>query len=172
MDIGLLLLRVTIGLTLAAHGSQKLFGWFGGHGLAATGQGLEGLGFVPGRRHALVAGLAETGSGLLLALGLVTPLGAAAFAAVMLVAAVSAHLGRGFFVMGGGYEYNLVLGVAALALAFTGAGALSLDAAIGWPLSGPAWGAAAIGIALLGSAVPLAQRQRQPAPVAADASRA
>jgi len=172
MDIGLLLLRVTIGLTLAAHGSQKLFGWFGGHGLDATGKGFEGLGFVPGRRHALVAGLAETGSGLLLALGLATPLAAAAFAAVMLVAAVSAHLGRGFFAMGGGFEYNLVLGVAALALAFTGAGALSVDAASGWPLSGPAWGAAAIGLALVGGAVPLAQRQRQPAPVAAGASRA
>ena len=74
MDIGLLLLRLTAGLTLAAHGTQKLFGWFGGPGLDATGQFFEMIGFTPGRRHALMAGLAETGGGLLLTLGLFTPL--------------------------------------------------------------------------------------------------
>jgi putative oxidoreductase len=162
MDIGMLLLRTTIGLTLAAHGAQKLFGWFGGPGLDGAGQGLEGLGFHPGRRHALMAGLAETGSGVFLALGLATPLAAAAFAAVMLVAAVSAHVSRGFFAMGGGYEYTLVLGIAALSVAFTGPGAFSLDAALGWPLSGPAWGAAAVALALVGGSVPLSQRQRAP----------
>src|ERR1700730_4125568 len=86
MDIGLLLLRLTVGLTLAAHGAQKLFGWFGGPGLDKTGMFFEKLGFVPGRRHALMAGLAEAGGGLLLALGLVTPLAASAVFAVMLVA--------------------------------------------------------------------------------------
>jgi hypothetical protein len=69
MDIGALLLRLTVRLTLAAHGAQKLFGWFGGPGLDATGQFFEMLGFSPGRRHARMAGLAETGGGLLLALG-------------------------------------------------------------------------------------------------------
>jgi len=75
MNIGLLMLRLAIGLTLAAHGSQKLFGWFGGPGLKSTGQFFETLGFRPGRRHAALAGLAETGGGLLLALGLFIPLG-------------------------------------------------------------------------------------------------
>jgi putative oxidoreductase len=82
----------------------------------------------PGRRHALIASLAETGGGLLLALGLLTPLAAALLCGVMLVAAISVHIKKGFFVTGGGYEYTLVLGVAALTLAFTGPGALSLDA--------------------------------------------
>src|SRR2546425_6048786 len=82
MSIGILILRLAIGLTLAAHGAQKLFGWFGGYGLTGTGGFLEQLGFVPGRRNALFAGLAEVGGGLLLALGLATPL-----AAAMIVAA-------------------------------------------------------------------------------------
>lgn len=92
MDIGLLLLRLTVGLTLAAHGGQKLFGWFGGPGLDAIGAILSMLGFQPGRRHALLAGLVETGGGLLLALGFLTPLAAALVFSVMLVAAVSAHV--------------------------------------------------------------------------------
>src|SRR6266571_698314 len=77
MDIGLLLLRLAVGLTLAAHGTQKLFGWFGGPGLDAVGQFFVMLGFLPGRRNALMAGLAETGGGVLLALGFLTPLAAA-----------------------------------------------------------------------------------------------
>ena len=159
MDLGLVLLRLTIGLTLAAHGGQKLFGWFGGYGPDGTGKFLESMGFHPGRRHAVLAGTAEVGGGLLLALGLLTPLGAAIGASVMLVAAVTTHLKNGFFVTAGGYEYNLVLGVAALALAFTGAGAISIDAALGLPLRGLGWGAAAVVIALAGAAVQLAQRR-------------
>lgn len=162
MEIGLLLLRVVVGLTLAAHGAQKLFGWFGGHGLDATGQGLEGLGFHPGRRQALMAGLVESGGGLLLALGLATPLASAAVVAVMLVAAVSAHVKQGFFIMGGGYEYNLVLGGAALAVAFTGPGVLSLDELAGWTLGGAPWGVAAAALGLIGGAVPLALRRTAP----------
>src|SRR5215813_11309791 len=107
MDLGLFLLRLTVGLTLAVHGSQKLFGWFGGYGLNATGQFFEALGFRPGRRHALMAGLVEVGGGLLLALGLLTPLGAALVASVMLVATLSVHVKNGFFASSGGYEYNL-----------------------------------------------------------------
>ena len=98
MEIGLLLLRLTVGLTLAAHGAQKLFGWFGGPGLDATGQAFEGLGFQPGRRHALMAGLVETGGGLILALGLFTPIGAAIVFSVMLVAALTVHVKQGFFI--------------------------------------------------------------------------
>jgi putative oxidoreductase len=89
MGIGLLLLRLTAGLTLAAHGTQKLFGWFGGPGLDAIGRFFAMLGFPPGRRNALMAGLAETGGGLLLTLGFLTPLAAALLSSVMLVAAIS-----------------------------------------------------------------------------------
>ena len=109
MDIGLLLLRLTVGLILAAHGSQKLFGWFGGPGLDATGEGMAALGFQPGRRHALMAGLTETGGGVLLALGLFTPAAAAAVRHVMLVAGVSAHFRQGFFITNGGCEHTLLL---------------------------------------------------------------
>jgi putative oxidoreductase len=162
MDIGLLLLRLTVGLTLAAHGAQKLFGWFGGPGLDATGQALAMLGFHPGRRHALMAGLAETGGGLLLALGLLTPVAAAVVFSVMFVAAVSAHVKRGFFITSGGYEYTLVLGVAGLTVAFTGPGALSLDALLGYSVSGAFWGVAALVVGLAAGAFQLARRRPAP----------
>src|SRR5829696_1770093 len=97
MELGILLIRVTVGLTLAAHGAQKLFGWFGGNGLAGTAGWLESVGFRPGRVHALMAGSVEVGGGLLLALGVATPLGAALVASVMIVAAVIAHVKNGFF---------------------------------------------------------------------------
>lgn len=163
MELGLLLLRVTVGATLAAHGAQKLFGWFGGGGLEGTGRGLEALGFVPGRRHALMAGLVEVGGGLLLALGLFTPLAAAIVLSVMIVAAVSVHVRQGFFITAGGFEYNLVLGVAGLTLAFTGPGAYALDALFGLSLSGTAWGAAALVVAVAGAAGQLLQRRTAPA---------
>ena len=159
MEIGLLVLRAALGLTLAAHGTQKLFGWFGGPGLSELGAWLESMGFVPGRRQALFAGLAETGGGLLLALGLLTPFAAAATVAVMVVAAVSAHWKSGFFVTQGGYEYNLVIAIAALSLAFTGAGALSLDALLGLPLAGTKWGLAALAAGAIGGALPLVTRR-------------
>ena len=162
MDIGLLLLRLTVGLTLAAHGGQKLFGWFGGPGLDAIGAILSMLGFQPGRRHALLAGLVETGGGLLLALGFLTPLAAALVFSVMLVAAVSAHVKQGFFMTSGGYEYTLVLGVAGLTVAFTGPGALSLDALFGYSMSGDFWGVAALFVGLVGGAMQLAQRRPAP----------
>jgi putative oxidoreductase len=162
MDIGLLLLRLTVGLILAAHGTQKLFGWFGGPGLDAIGQFFEMIGFLPGRRHALMAGLAETGGGLLLALGFLTPLAAAVLCSVMLVAAISVHIKNGFFITSGGFEYTLILGVAALTLAFTGPGSLSLDALVGYHLSGTFWGAAAMLVGVLGGIVSLVQRRPVP----------
>src|SRR5437867_3595464 len=161
MSIGLLILRLVVGLTLAAHGAQKLFGWFGGYGLTGTGGFLEQLGFVPGRRHALFAGLAETGAGLLLAIGLATPFAAAIALAVMIVAGVSAHIKKGFFAHNGGYEYTLVLGGAALALAFTGPGALSLDQALGISWSGDTWGLAGLAAGLIGGAGPLLSRKTE-----------
>ena len=160
MSIGLLILRLVVGLSLAAHGAQKLFGWFGGYGLAGTGQFLEQLGFRPGRRQAAQAGLAEALGGLFLAAGLLTPAAAAAVVAVMLVAAVSVHVKNGFFAQAGGYEYTLVLGAVALALAFTGPGALSADQALGIARSGAAWGLAALAAGLIGGTVPLLTRQK------------
>jgi putative oxidoreductase len=159
MAIGLLLLRLVAGLTLAAHGTQKLFGWFGGGGPGVTGQAFESLGFYPGRRHAVMAGLAETSGGLLLALGFLTPVAAAAIVAVMLVAVVSVHLKNGFFVGGGGFEYNLILATVAVTLALAGPGAWSVDALLGDGLSGPVWGAAALVAGLLGGASQLVQRR-------------
>jgi putative oxidoreductase len=163
MSIGLLILRLVVGLTLAAHGAQKLFGWFGGYGIAGTGQFMEQLGFRPGWRYAAQAGLAELLGGLLLAAGFLTPAAAAAVGAVMLVAAVSAHIKKGFFAHNGGYEYTFVLGAVAVGLAFTGPGALSLDQALGISWSGESWGLAALTTGLVGGAVPLLARK--PAPV-------
>jgi putative oxidoreductase len=101
MDVGLLLLRLAVGLTLAAHGTQKLFGWFGGPGLDAISEFFETPGFHPGRRHALIAGLVETVGGFFLALGFLTPAAATATFAAMLVAGVSVHFKHGFFITGG-----------------------------------------------------------------------
>ena len=92
MDIGILIMRIFFGLAIAAHGSQKLFGWFGGYGIKGTGQFFEGLGFRPGSMFAAAAGLGEFGGGVLLALGFFTPFGAASVLAAMLVAMVSVHL--------------------------------------------------------------------------------
>jgi putative oxidoreductase len=170
MSIGLLILRLVVGLGLAAHGAQKLFGWFGGYGIAGTGQFLEQLGFRPGRLHAAQAGIAETVGGLFLAAGFLTPAAAAAVVAVMLVAAVSVHVKKGFFVPNGGYEYTLVLGAAALALAFTGPGVLSLDQALGISWSGEKWGLVALAAGLIGGAVPLIARKTAPGATAQDAA--
>lgn len=169
MEIGLLLLRLAVGLTLAAHGTQKLFGWFGGPGLDGAGKGMETLGFLPGRRHAFMAGLTELGGGLLLALGLMTPVAASVVFAVMLVAGVSAHGTRGFFLANGGYEYTLVLGVSGLSIAFTGPGSLSLDALLGLNLGGVLWGGAALLVGVAGGAIQLGGRRRASKPQAAAA---
>jgi putative oxidoreductase len=169
MDIGLLLLRLAVGLTLAAHGAQKLFGWFGGPGLDGMGQGMEALGFFPGRRHAFLAGLTELGGGLLLAIGFLTPLAASVVFAVMLVAGATVHLKKGFFLMSGGYEYTLVLGLAGLSLAFTGAGVFSLDALLGLHAGGTVWGAGAVAVGLVGGGLQLAGRRVAHAPQAVTA---
>jgi putative oxidoreductase len=170
MSIGLLILRLVVGLTFTAHGAQKLFGWFGGYGVAGTGQFMEQLGFRPGWLYAAQAGLAELLGGLFLAAGFLTPAAAAALGAVMLVAAVTAHIKKGFFAHNGGYEYTLVLGAAAVGLAFTGPGALSLDQALGISLSGGTWGLAALIASLIGGGVPLLARKTVPASSAQDAA--
>jgi len=166
MSIGILILRLVAGLTLAAHGAQKLFGWFGGYGLAGTGGFLEQLGFVPGKRNALFAGLAEAIGGLLLALGFATPLAAAVIIAVMTVASVSVHLKHGFFNHNQGYEYTMMLAVIALSIAITGPGPISLDALLGVRDAGAGWGLLALVVGLAGAGLRLAQRQ-VPAPAEA-----
>jgi putative oxidoreductase len=164
MDIGLLILRLVVGLTVAGHGAQKLFGWFGGYGLAGTGGFFEKLGFRPGKLQAFLAGLAEFGGGLLLAVGLGTPVAAALILTVMLVAVVSIHLPKGFWVTNGGYEYNLVIAAAVLALAFIGPGLYSVDAVENIVLSGLKPGLAALvaGLVLGGGAL-LARKAPAPA---------
>jgi len=159
MAIGLLILRLVVGLTLAAHGAQKLFGWFGGYGLTGTGGFLEQLGFFPGRRHALFAGLAELSGGVLLALGLATPLAATLIISVMFVAIATVHLKHGFFNHNQGYEYNLTLAVVALSVAIIGAGPVSVDAALRLQDTGPVWGLAALLAGIIGGAVQLAGRR-------------
>jgi putative oxidoreductase len=162
MNIGLLLLRLTVGLTLAAHGTQKLFGWFGGRGLTATGQLFAALGFPPGRRHALTAALGETIGGLLLASGFATPAAVAILVSVMLVATVTVHLGKGFFAQNGGYEYTFVVAAAALTLAFTGPGAFSLDALVGLTRSGTLWGIGALVAGLVAGGTAMLERRKTP----------
>lgn len=126
-NIGSLLLRVPVGLTLAAHGAQKLFGWFGGYGLEATGQWMASVGIEPGWLMALLAGSAEFFGGLALALGLLTRPAAVVTAFTMLVALFAVHWGNGFFLSSNGWEYALILTAATTALAFMGGGKASLD---------------------------------------------
>lgn len=129
--VGVLVLRVLFGTAIAAHGAQKLFGWFGGYGLKGTGGFFEGLGFRPGVFFAAAAGLSEVVGGLLLILGLFTPLGAAAILAAMIVASVSVHLKNGFFTQNNGYEPAFLYGAAALGIALVGPGSYSLDQELG-----------------------------------------
>ncbi|CAL9333441.1 hypothetical protein SUDANB120_00118 [Streptomyces sp. enrichment culture] len=129
-DLALLALRAGTGAVLMAHGTQKLFGWFGGGGLDRTAAAMEHMGFTPGRRSALAAGLGEAGGGALLVLGLATPAAGAAAAGAM-AGAVSVHAPAGFFAQAGGYEYPAFLGFTAATIGLAGPGRLSLDHATG-----------------------------------------
>lgn len=130
------LFRVALGAVLVAHGSQKLFGWFGGGGVTGTASGMHAMGFRPAKPNAVLAGLGEAGSGAALALGLCTPLAGAGAATTMSVAA-STHVPNGFFAADGGLEYPAVLGLAAASFAVGGAGRVSLDHATGHVLDRP-----------------------------------
>ncbi len=144
MKIGRFLLRVTIGALFFGHGTQKLKGWFGGHGLDATAGFFEQLGLRPGRRNAIAAGAAEAGGGAALALGLATPFASASVIGAMLTAIQRVHLKNGPWVTNQGYEYNLILIVVAALLAELGPGPISLDHLLGVERSGPGWGLAAL----------------------------
>ena len=127
---GALALRIPVGMIFAAHGAQKLFGWFGGYGLEGTGQFFASVGLNPGSLLALLAGLAESFGGLALVAGLLVRPAAAALAFAMLVAIFAVHWGKGFFAASGGYEFALALFAASLSLLFSGAGRFSVDRAI------------------------------------------
>jgi putative oxidoreductase len=160
MDTGLLILRVVLGLLLVGHGSQKLFGLFGGHGPEGTGGFFHSIGFRPGRPMALVAGASEAGAGLLLALGLFTPLAAAAVVGTLFVAS-SVHWKNGLWGQNGGFELPLFYAVTAVVLAFTGPGAYSLDNAVGLDrFNGIGWGVLAAAIGLLSGFVVVSRARR------------
>jgi putative oxidoreductase len=150
------LARITIGLLFVGHGTQKLFGWFGGSGPEATGQAFEQLDLRPGKRHALAAGAAEAGGGLLFALGAATPLAASAISASMITAIKTVHWEKGIWSSGGGYEYNLVLLAAVFGLTENGPGDWSLDATLGRSRWGSGWALAALAAGAAGSAAVLA----------------
>jgi putative oxidoreductase len=150
--IGRLLLRGTVGGFFIGHGTQKLFGAFGGHGLKGTAQFFEeGLGLRPGHVHATAAGVAETAGGASMLLGAEVPLGAAALTATMLTAIQRVHLKNGPWSTNGGYEYNAVLIAAALTLAEVGPGPLSVDRLRGVERSGAGWALAALAAGVAGA---------------------
>jgi putative oxidoreductase len=142
MSYGLLLLRLVLGLTMAAHGSQKLFGWWGGPGLRGMHGWLNSMRFRGGWLPVLLIVTAELGGGIALALGLLTPLAALGVVTAMMVAVWTVHKAKGFWNGNGGYEFNLLIVAAGAALAGTGPGRFSLDRAFGWDdnLSGVWWG--------------------------------
>jgi putative oxidoreductase len=150
MELGLFIIHLTVGLLVAAHGAQKLFGAFEGPGIEGMGGALESMGIRPGRHMALAAGGSEFFGGLLLALGLATPAAAVLIASTMLVASRTAHAGKGPFASKGGWELPLTNAVVAIGLAFNGAGQWSLDHAIGWNIAGFWWGIGATVVAILG----------------------
>jgi putative oxidoreductase len=157
---GLLAARLVLGPLMAAHGAQKLFGWFGGPGLRASAGMMEHLSFRPGLPFALAAGATELAAGVLMALGLLGPVGPALTVSVMLVAAVSAHLRNGLWAQNGGYEMALVYGAVAFALALTGPGAFSADAALGlYSLWTPAFAWTALAVGVIGGAANLLARR-------------
>lgn len=131
-DVGLLILRLVLGLTLAAHGLNK---FFGGGRIPGTARWFESIGMKPGKFHATVAATTETAAGFGLAAGLLTPIPAAGFVSLMIVAAWTVHRANGFFIVKEGWEYNLVLAASAVGVATVGAGRLSLD----WLIFGKNW---------------------------------
>ena len=165
LSIGLLTARLVVGLVMAAHGAQKLFGWFGGYGLTKTGEFFAHLGFRPGRSFAALAALAEVMSGLLVALGLFGPIGPALMISVMIVAMITVHWEHGLFASGNGVELPLLYIAAAVAFALIGYGQYSLDAWLGlanrWA---PAITWLALGVGTLGGLANVAIRRRPTEP--------
>lgn len=157
ISLALLLLRVTIGATMVAHGVNH---WRGGGKIAGTAGWFESLGLRHGVLQAWASVVTEIGAGVLLILGLVTPLAAAAVVSVMLVAGLLAHRGNGFFVFKEGWEYVLVLGVSCVAIGLTGPGTISLDDALGIVVDGWLGGVVALGVGVVATALLLAATWR------------
>ncbi len=137
LDVGLIVLRLVLGLTFIGHGSQKLFGWFGGPGLKGWTAGVGKMGMRPAWFWALVAALGEFGGGLLVLIGFLNPLGSLGIIGAMLMAIIKAHWSKGFWNTKGGFEFPLMNLAAALALALTGPGAYSVDALLRLALPEP-----------------------------------
>jgi len=172
MKVSRLLVRATIGFLFVGHGTQKLFGWFGGGGLKATGEAFESLGMRPGKRNAAAAGIAESVGGALFALGLATPLGAAALSRVMITAIRKVHAPKGIWVSEGGFEYNAVLLAVLFGLTEVGPGPWSLDALRSSERAGLRWAVAQLALGALASTVAIAAADRAKAAVSAEAARA
>jgi putative oxidoreductase len=169
MDLGLIVLRLVVGLLFAGHGAQKLFGAFGGGGLESTAGMFDNIGLRPGAFTARAAGTAEFVGGLLIAVGLFTPFAAAALIGVMTAAVITVHGPNGVWNTNRGYEYNLVLAAAVFALSAIGAGAWSLDNAFGLDLHGVLWALGALAVGLIGGVAAIVSGRtaggRQPHPV-------
>jgi putative oxidoreductase len=165
VSTGLLVIRLVVGLTVAAHGAQKLFGWWGGPGLSGFSAWLGQLGVPQERPSAVIAALAEFVGGLLVVLGLFTPIAALAVAGDMLVAILAVHMTQGFWNANSGYEFPLVVLASMVGISLTGPGRLALDSLLGVSPPEPlTWAVTAI-VVLLGSlAVILASRVRRSAP--------
>lgn len=163
LSTGLLVARLIFGLSMSAHGAQKLFGWFGGYGLNATGEVFTQIGFRPGRLFATIASSTEFIAGLLIAFGLLGPVGPALMLSVMIVAAVTVHWNNGFFATANGIEVPALYATVAVALAFTGPGLFSLDALLGLEaLWSPVLAAVALVVGAIGGIGNLVARRRAP----------
>ena len=172
MDLGRTALRLVIGPLFVGHGTQKLFGWFGGHGLDGTGAFFEKLGLKPGRRQAAAAGASEALGGALLTLGALTPVAAGLVTGTMITAIRKVHLAKGPWATNGGYEYNLTLIGVMLALTEAGPGRPSVDDAVFPRLRGNGWALAQFAVSAAGAALLTSERvSPEPAPDDAEAPR-
>ncbi len=161
MSIAFLIVRLILGLSFMAHGTQKLFGWFGGGGITGTGDFFEGLGYRPGKAFAAMAALGETLGGFLTLFGIGGALGPVLIVIVMLVAIGSVHIHKGFFVTNGGWELNAAYIATAIAVAFAGNGIYSIDGYLGLQfLTSPVQVSYAFAAAAIVAALNLATRRR------------
>jgi putative oxidoreductase len=172
MGLGTLAVRGTLGPLFVGHGTQKLFGWFDGHGLDATAAGFESMGLRPGKRHAIAAGAAEAVGGALLTLGAFTPLATSLITGAMVTAIRKVHASNGPWVTSGGWEYNALIIATMAAVAEHGPGKPSVDAALFPRLKGPVWAALAIGAGVAGSYLATSPPINEPAPEPAPAAAA
>lgn len=167
MSIAFFIIRLFVGAAIAVHGTQKLFGWFGGYGLAGTGGFFESIGFRPGRTFAFMAGAGELAAGVLTVLGIGGALGPALVIMVMLVAALSVHAANGFFAANNGWELNGFYIASAAAIAYAGNGSISLDSLLGLSfLTTPLQVTIALAVAVIVAVLNLAARRPAPQPAA------